>query len=162
MVKKLTFSWVISLTKRYIFNEVKLNVYTVVIKFYCIFVIELHVVFTFKNHFEFLRVVRTPCLLQFWKFLGGVGSSKTPGNGESLGGGGGVQMKESSVGGMDIIFFSGAIDLVFLVNKVFQRNWLWSRSCDNPWPITILSSFDQWKLWIPKLKSGKWRTNSKI
>ena len=38
------------------------------------------------------------------------------------GGGGGVQMKESSVGGMDIIFFSGAIDLVFLVNKVFQRN----------------------------------------
>jgi len=96
----------ISLTKRYIFIKVNLNVFIVVIKFYRIYVTNLVFTFSFykyKNHFEFPRVVRSP-RLKFWKFLGGGGSSKTPLERKILGGGG-VQIKMSSVGGgMDIFW----------------------------------------------------------
>ena len=74
----------ISLTKRYIFIKVNLNVFIVVIKFYRIYVTNLVFTFSFykyKNHFEFPRVVRSP-RLKFCKFLGGGGSSKTPWNGK--------------------------------------------------------------------------------
>ena len=78
----------ISLTKRYIFIKVNLNVFSVVIKFYHIYVTNLVLTFSFyncKNHFEFRRVVKSP-QLKFCKFLGGgAGSSKTPWNGKSWG-----------------------------------------------------------------------------
>ena len=80
----------ISLTKRYIFIKVNLNVFSVVIKFYRIYLTNLVFTFSFykyKNHFEFPRVVRSP-RLKFWKFLGGGGSSKTPLERKILGGGG--------------------------------------------------------------------------
>ena len=83
----------ISLTKRYTFNKVNLNVFSVVIKFYRIYITNLVFTFSFykyKNHFEFPRVVRSP-RLKFWKFLGGGGSSKTPCNGKSWGVGGANQ-----------------------------------------------------------------------
>ena len=50
----------ISLTKRYTFNKVNLNV---VIKFYRIYITNLVFTFSFykyKNHFAFQRVVRIP------------------------------------------------------------------------------------------------------
>ena len=103
----------ISLTKRYIFIKVNLNVFIVVIKFYRIYVTNLVFTFSFykyKNHFEFPRVVRSP-RLKFWKFLGGGGSWKTPLERKILGGGG-VQIKMSSVGGVWI--FSGTTQCMFL------------------------------------------------
>ena len=96
----------ISLTKRYTFIKVNLSVFSVVIKFYCIYVIFLVFTFSFykyQNHFEFPRVIRSP-RLKFWKFLGGGGSLKTPLEWKILGGGG-LQIKMSFVGGgggMDI------------------------------------------------------------
>ena len=90
----------ISLTKRYIFIEVNLNVFSVVIKFYRIYVTNLVFTFSFykyKNHFEFPRVVRSPWL-KFWKFLGGGGVIKDFLEWKILGGGG-LQIKMSSVGG---------------------------------------------------------------
>ena len=78
-----------SLTKRCIFLKVNLNVYTVVIKFYRNYV---------TNSLSFLKVKK------FWKFLRGGGSSKTPLERKILGGGG-VQIKKSSVVGVWI--FSG-------------------------------------------------------
>ena len=89
MAKKKKVGVMCTLTKRYIFIKVNLNVFSVVIKFYCIYVTNLVFTFSFykyKNHFEFPRVVRSP-RLKFWKFLGGGGSSKTPCNGKSWGGG---------------------------------------------------------------------------
>ena len=84
----------ISLTKHYnIFIKVNLNAFSVVIKFYRIYVTNLVFTFPFykyKNHFEFPRVVRSP-RLKFWKFLGGGGSSKTPWNRKSWGWGGANQ-----------------------------------------------------------------------
>ena len=62
-----------SLTKRYIFIKLNLTVFSVVIKFYRIYVTKLAFTFSFyqyKNHFEIPRVVRSP-RLKFWKFLGG-------------------------------------------------------------------------------------------
>ena len=100
----------ISLTKRYIFIKVNLNVFIVVIKFYRIYVTNLVFTFSFykyKNHFEFPRLVRSP-RLKFWKFQGGGGSWKTPLERKILGGGG-VQIKMSSVGGVWI--FSGTTHL---------------------------------------------------
>jgi len=96
----------ISLTKHYIFIKVNLNVFSIVIKFYRIYVTDLVFTFSFckyKNHFEFPRVKRSP-QLKFWKFLGGGGLSKTPWNGKSWGVGG--EIKKSSVGGkaMDIFW----------------------------------------------------------
>jgi len=76
--------------KRYTFIKVNLNVFSVVIKSYRIYVTNLVFTFSFYkyiNHFEFSRVVRIP-RLKFWKFLGGGGSSKTPWNGKSWGVGG--------------------------------------------------------------------------
>ena len=92
----------ISLTKRFIIIKVNLNVFSVVIKFYRIYVTNL--VFTlsfykYKNHFEFLRVIRSP-QLKFWKFLGEGGHQRPPEMENP--GGVGVQIKKSSVGGMDI------------------------------------------------------------
>ena len=96
----------ISLTKHYIFIEVNLNVFSVVIKFYRIYVTNLVFTFSFykyKNHFEFPRVVRSP-RLKFWKFLGGGGVIKDPPGMENPEGW--VQIKMSSVGGggMDIFW----------------------------------------------------------
>ena len=73
----------------------------------CIYVTNLVFTFSFykyKNHFEFPRVVRSP-QLKFWKFLGGGGVIKDPLERKILGGGG-VQIKMSSVGGggMDIFW----------------------------------------------------------
>ena len=104
----------ISLTKRYIFIEVNLNVFGVVIKFYRIYVTNLVFTFSFykyKNHFEFPRVVRSP-RLKFWKFLGGGGVIKDPLERKILGGGG-VQIKMSSVGvGGGVWIFSGTTQCV--------------------------------------------------
>ena len=78
------------LTKRYIFIKVNLNVFSVVIKFYRIYVTNLVFTFSFykyKNHFEFPRVVRSP-RLKFWKFLGGGRVIKDPLERKILGGGG--------------------------------------------------------------------------
>ena len=76
----------ISLTKRYIFIKVNLNVFSVAIKFYRTYVTNLVFTFSFykyTTHFEFPRVVRSP-KLKFWKFLGEGGrSSKTPWNRKS-------------------------------------------------------------------------------
>ena len=95
-----------SLTKRYIFIKLNLTVFSVVIKFYRIYVTKLVFTFSFyqyKNHFEIPRVVRSP-RLKFWKFLGGEGgSSKTPWNGKSWGWGGANQ-KVFRGGGMDIFW----------------------------------------------------------
>ena len=97
----------ISLTKRYIFIKVNLNVFSVVIKFYRIYVTNLVFTFSFykyKNHFEFPRVVRSP-RLKLWKFLGGVGGGghqRPPGTENP--GGWGLQIKKSSMGGMDIFW----------------------------------------------------------
>ena len=97
----------ISLTKRYTSIKVNLfNVFSVVIKFYRIYVTNLVFTFSFykyKNHFQFPRVVRSP-QLKFWKFLGGGGVIEDPLERKILGGGG-VQIKMSSVGGVWI--FSG-------------------------------------------------------
>ena len=82
----------ISLTKRYIFIKVNLNVFSVVIKFYRIYVTNLVFTFSFykyKNHFEFPRVVRSP-RFKVWKFLGG--------------GGRGCKSKSLPWGGMDIFW----------------------------------------------------------
>ena len=85
-----------SLTKRCIFLKVNLNVYTVVIKFYRNYV---------TNSFSFLKVKK------FWKFLRGRGSSKTPLERKIMGGGG-VQIKKSSVVGVWI--FSGTTHSCFM------------------------------------------------
>ena len=81
----------ISLTKSYIFIKVHLNVFSIVIKFYRIYVTNLVFTFSFykyKNHFEFPRVVRSP-RLKFWKFLGGGGVGiRDPLERKILGGGG--------------------------------------------------------------------------
>ena len=69
----------ISLTKRYMFIKVNLNVFSVIIKFYGIYVTNLVFTFSFykyKNHFEFPRVVRSP-LIKILEIPGGGGSSKT-------------------------------------------------------------------------------------
>ena len=85
----------ISLTKRYLFIKVNINVFSVVIKFYRIYVT--NSVFTFSflfslfiNHFEFPRVVRSP-RLKFWKFLGGGGVMEDPQERKILGVGGANQ-----------------------------------------------------------------------
>ena len=87
----------ISLTKRYTSIKVNLfNVFSVVMKFYRIYVTNLVFTFSFykyKNHFQFPRVVRSP-RLKFWKFLG---DRRSPGTENP--GGWGVQIKMSSVGG---------------------------------------------------------------
>ena len=106
----------ISLTQCYTFIKVNLNVFSVVIKFYHIYVINL--VFTvsfykYKNHFEFPRVVRSP-QLKFWKFLWGGGVIEDPLE-RKIRGGWGVQIKMSSVGGMDIFWnhtFGGKRELL--------------------------------------------------
>ena len=64
--------------------------YTIVIKFYRIFVTELVLtffVFKYQNHFEFQKGEKGSPHLKFLKFLGGGGggSSKTPWNGKSCG-----------------------------------------------------------------------------
>ena len=103
----------ISLTKRYIFVKVNLNIFSVVIKFYRIYVTNLVFTFSFykyKNHFEFPRVVRSP-RLKFWKFLGGGGGHQRPPGMENPGGWG-VQIKKSSVGGGGVWIFSGTTDSV--------------------------------------------------
>ena len=79
----------------------------------CIYVTNLVFTFSFykyKNHFEFPRVVRSP-QLKFWKFLGGGGVIKDPLEQKILGGGG-IQIKESSVVGVWI--FSGTTHLYSL------------------------------------------------
>ena len=85
----------ISLTKRYICIKVNLNVFSVVIKFYRIYVTKLVFTFSFykyKNHFEFPRVVRSP-RLKFWKFLGGRGGHQRPPGPENPGGWEGANQK---------------------------------------------------------------------
>ena len=96
-----------SLTKRYIFIKLNLTVFSVVIKFYRIYVTKLVFTFSFyqyKNHFEIPRVVRSP-RLKFWKFLGGGGRGviKDPLERKILGGG---RCKSKSLpwGGMDIFW----------------------------------------------------------
>ena len=83
----------ISLTKRCIFIKVKVNVFSVVIKFYRIYITKLVFTFSFykyKNHFEFPTVVRGP-RLKFWKFLGGGGHRRPPGTENPVGSGGANQ-----------------------------------------------------------------------
>ena len=95
----------ISLTQHYTFIKVNLNVFSVVIKFNRIYVTNLVFTFSFykyKNHFEFPRVVRIP-RLKFRKFVAGGGVIEDPLEQKILGGGG-VQIKMSSVGGMDIFW----------------------------------------------------------
>ena len=85
----------ISLTKRYMFIKDNLHVFSVVLKFYHIYVTNLVLTFSFykyKNHFEFPRVVRSP-RLKFWKFLGGGRVIKDPLERKILGAGGGGKSK---------------------------------------------------------------------
>ena len=108
-----------SLTKRYIFIKLNLTVFSVVIKFYRIYVTKLVFTFSFyqyKNHFEIPRVVRSP-RLKFWKFLGGEGGHQRPPGTENPGGGE-VQIKKSSVGGVWI--FSGTTH-IFLAIPVWKN-----------------------------------------
>ena len=76
---------------------------TVVIKFYCIFVIELvftFFVFKYQSHFEFLKGGRPSLCLKILEIPWGRGVIKDPLERKILGGGGGgVQIKESSIGG---------------------------------------------------------------
>ena len=95
----------ISWTKRYIFIKVNLNVFSVEIKSYRIYVANLVFTFSFykyKNHFEFPRVVRSPWL-KIWKFLGGGGGHRRPPGTENPGGWGGANQNVfRGGGGMDI------------------------------------------------------------
>ena len=105
----------ISFTQHYTFTKVNLNVFSVVIKFNRIYVKNLVFTFSFykyKNHFEFPRVVRIP-RLKFGKFLGKRGIIEDPLEQKILGGGD-VQIKMSSVGGMDI-FFNHTLSLAYIV-----------------------------------------------
>ena len=74
---------------------------TVVTKFYHVFITELVLtffVFKYPNYFEFPKCGKRSPHLKILEIPGGEGrSSKTPLNGKSLGGG--VQIKESSMGG---------------------------------------------------------------
>ena len=95
--------------------------FTVVMKFYRIFVTEL--VFSFfvvkyQNHFEFPKDGKRSLHLKILEIPGGRRSSKTPWNGKSWGVGGGVQIKESSVGEVGI--FSGTTHCRF-ANRQFQK-----------------------------------------
>ena len=64
-------------------------------------------------------MVRTPSLQYSGNSSGEWGHQRPPGMENPWGGGGRVQVKESSVGRMDIIFFFlEQIDLLFLVKKV--------------------------------------------
>ena len=74
---------------------------TVVIKFYRIFVIELvftFFVFKYQSHFEFPKGGKPSAHLKILEIPWGRGVIKDPSNGKSWGVGG-VQIKESSVGG---------------------------------------------------------------
>ena len=81
---------------------------TVVIKFYRIFITELVLnffVFKCPNYFEFPKCGKRSPHLKILEIPGGRGVIKDPLERKILGGGGGVQIKESSVVGVCI--FSG-------------------------------------------------------
>ena len=109
----------VSLTKRYIFIKVNLNVFSVVIRFYRIYVTKLVFTFSFykyKNHFEFPRVVRSP-RLKFWKFLGGRGVIKDPLDRKILGVG---RCKSKSLP-WGVWIFSGTTHYIFLAIPVWKN-----------------------------------------
>ena len=79
---------------------------TVIIQFYCIFITELIItffVFKFQNHFEFPKDGKYSLLKNSGNSWGEGGSSKTPLERKILRGG--VQIKESSVGGGGVWIF---------------------------------------------------------